>query len=91
MRHRLRQVEQRLTNFLILVVGFDLIKARDASQQRHAASGHDSLLDGGTGGVESVSDPVFLLTDLDLAVATDLSIDQPISEGHASANNGSCG
>ena len=62
--------DQRAGRLVALQV--ELVEPRLAAQQRHAAAGHDALLDRGLGGLHRVLDAVLLLLQLDLGGRADL-------------------
>ena len=57
---------------LVKVGHLDVVELEGSLEQSGTSTGNDALLDGGSGGVESIVVPVLLLPDLDLAGSTDL-------------------
>src|SRR5437773_34455 len=65
---------------LLVPTELELVEDRDCLQQRHAAAGHDALLDGRSSRRESVLDAVLLLLQLDLCCGADLDDGDPAGE-----------
>lgn len=60
------------TEFLVKVVDSNVLKSGRGFEKSSTTTGDNTFLDGGTGGVESIVVPVLLLSDLNLARATNL-------------------
>ena len=71
-RHAQRLAHDVDADALVLVAHRERVERLQAPEQRHAATGHDALLDGGASRAQRIGDAVLLLVDLDLAAAADL-------------------
>ena len=58
--------------FLVLVLGLDVVEALSGADEGGAATGDDAFLDGCAGGVQGVVEAVFLLLHLDLRSGADV-------------------
>ena len=56
---------------LIIIIGLETVGGPARPQQRHAASGHDALGDGGAGRVHGIAHPVLLFPDFEFGRAAD--------------------
>ena len=68
--------------FLVLVLGLDVVEALSGADEGGAATGEDALLDGCAGGVQGIVEAVFLLLHLDLRSGAD------VDDGHAAGQLG---
>ena len=68
--------------FAAIALGLDTVELLGGADECGAATGDDTLLDGCTGGVQSVVEAVFLLLHLDLRSGAD------VDDGHAASQLG---